>query len=323
MEHQMTEKKLLILGASGFIGSNLIKAWRPRSLLATYLTHAVPGGVFFDVSRERLTDRVLRRGHGFTHAILAQGISKLETCARMRATAAAVNVTGTLRAIDDLLDSEVHPIFLSSDAVFDGSPGLRSEIDEPRPILSYGRDKREVETYLSAQERPWTILRLTKVIAGFTDHRNPLSQWLRAIERREAIQCAIDQVLTPVDVNYVTQAILYVVATNLQGLFHLSGSEVVTRYELLQRLLARVPPAVRRQAIVRRRSLAEFSTFENLPVNCALSNARFVSLSGLVPRPIDELCIDLCEAAFHHPNYRRDQAQSIGLFSGEAGSLAE
>src|SRR5271166_1797799 len=65
-------QKLLILGASGFIGSNLIRRWAKRPFLATYLTRPVSGGMLFDIARERLRDHVLRPGHGFTHAVLAQ-----------------------------------------------------------------------------------------------------------------------------------------------------------------------------------------------------------------------------------------------------------
>jgi dTDP-4-dehydrorhamnose reductase len=293
----MADRKLLILGASGFIGSNLIQTWANRPLLATYLTHPISDGVFFDASRERLKDHILRPGHGITHAILAQGISKLEDCARMRSAAAAINVTGTLRAIEDLIEAGVHPIFLSSDAVFDGSRGRRTEADEPCPILSYGRDKRAVETYLSAQARPWTILRLTKVITGSLDHRNLLSQWLTAIERGQPIRCATDQTLTPVDLDYVIRAILFFVATCTQGIFHISGSEVMTRHALLQRLLAQMPAIGRRQAIVQCCSIDEFAISETLPHNCALSNAKFVALSGMTPHPIDELCARFCASA--------------------------
>jgi dTDP-4-dehydrorhamnose reductase len=319
----MADRKLLILGASGLIGSTLIQAWHPRPLVATYLTRPIPGGVFFDLSRERLKDRILRPGHGFTHAVLAQGISKLETCARLRATTTAINVTGSLQAIDDLLEAGVHPIFLSSDAVFDGSSGLRTEAEEPRPLLSYGHDKYAVETYLSVQAAPSTILRPTKVIAGFPDYRNPLSQWLTDIETGRTIRCAMDQILTPVDVDYVTQAILFFIATGIEGVFHISGSEMITRYALVQRLLAQMPPPLRRGAIVRPCPLDEFATFGKLPLNCALSNAKFVALSGMTPRSIDQICDELCTRVFSQPDCLRGEIPGVGNVSSEAGPFAD
>ena len=298
MRDAPNHKKLLVLGGSGFVGSNLIRAWQPRSFTATYLSRPLHDGVYFDVSRERLADRLFRRGHGFSHAILAQGVTKLEECARLRNFSAATNATGTLRAVEDLLDAGIHPIFLSSDAVFDGSPGLRAEEDEPNPILAYGRDKQVVEAYLRAQAGPWTILRLTKVIAGFTDHRNLLSQWLDDIRRGTAIRCATDQFMTPVDIDYVTQALLFVIATGARGLFHIAGSETVSRHQLLEVLLERMPAALRRSAVVPSCLLEEFTGPEPLPHNCTLSNAKFVSMSGLQPRSIGRVCDNLCSHVF-------------------------
>ena len=288
-------QRLLVLGGSGFVGSALVREWKPRPYLATYWHRPFPNGVRFDVSTERLADRLLLRGHGFTHAVLAQGMTNLEQCALMPNDSAATNVTGTLRAIDDLVDAGVHPIFLSSDAVFDGSPGLRTENDSPSPILAYGKDKLIVEQYLQNLSGFWTTLRLTKVVAGISDNRNLLSQWLTSVENGQLIRCATDQLLTPVDLQYVIQAIIYVIETHSTGLFQVSGSEAVSRYDLLQKLLQYVPEHVRRRTLVQKCVIREINFRGLLPQNCTLANAKFTSLSGILPRPLNEVCVELCD----------------------------
>jgi len=288
-------QRLLVLGGSGFVGSALVREWKPRPYLATYWHRPFPNGVRFDVSTERLADRLLLRGHGFTHAVLAQGMTNLEQCALMPNDSAATNVTGTLRAIDDLVDAGVHPIFLSSDAVFDGSPGLRTENDSPSPILAYGKDKLIVEQYLQNLSGFWTTLRLTKVVAGISDNRNLLSQWLTSVENGQLIRCATDQLLTPVDLQYVIQAIIYVIETHSTGLFQVSGSEAVSRYDLLQKLLQYVPEHARRRTLVQKCILREINFRGLLPQNCTLANAKFTSLSGILPRPLNEVCAELCD----------------------------
>src|SRR5215468_4397162 len=116
-------RRLLILGASGFLGSALLRQWKPRPYVATYWYRPFTGGVRFDVSTERLADRFLLRGHGFTHAVLAQGVTKLEQCALSSLDSATTNCVGTKGAMQDIVDAGVHPIYLSSDAVFDGTSG--------------------------------------------------------------------------------------------------------------------------------------------------------------------------------------------------------
>jgi len=291
-------QRLLVLGGSGFVGSALVREWKPRPYLATYWHRPFPNGVRFDVSTERLADRLLLRGHGFTHAVLAQGMTNLEQCALMPNDSAATNVTGTLRAIDDLVDAGVHPIFLSSDAVFDGSPGLRTENDSPSPILAYGKDKLIVEQYLQNLSGFWTTLRLTKVVAGISDNRNLLSQWLTSVEDGQLIRCATDQLLTPVDLQYVIQAIIFVIETHSTGLFQVSGSEAVSRYDLLQKLLQYVPEHARRRTLVQKCILREINFRGLLPQNCTLANAKFTSLSGILPRPLNEVCAELCDNVY-------------------------
>jgi dTDP-4-dehydrorhamnose reductase len=287
-------QRLLVLGGSGFVGSWLVRKWRPRPVTATYCRRRFPGGVRFDVSMERLADRFLLRGHGFTHAVLAHGVTNLDKCALMPDESAATNVSGTLRAVDDLVDAGVHPIFLSSDAVFDGRPGLRTEKDSPNPVLAYGRDKLTVERHIEKLDSPRTILRLTKVIAGISDNRNILSQWVASVENGLLIRCATDQLLTPVDLEHVTRAIVFVIENSVTGLFQIAGSEVVSRYGLLQKLLDHLPESVKREALVQKCLLSEIDSHEQLPQNCSLSNAKFVALSGITSRPLDEVCAQLC-----------------------------
>lgn len=275
-----------------------MKAWPAGDCVGTFYNRPIENGVQFDIAKERLADRFLLRSHSFTHAVLAQGVTKLDQCALTPDLSVEANVLGTTRAIDDLLDAGVHPIFLSSDGVFDGSPGPRSEDAPPCPILSYGRQKLAVEQYLRTQSAPWTILRLCKVLASFADERNLLSVWLGKIERSEPILCAIDQVLTPIDVADVVRALAFFVIEGTTGLYHVAGSEILTRYELLKKLLERAPIAYRRRAIIHTCHLREVSAPEPLPLDCSLQNGKLKALCGFEPHSMEAVCAKLCASIF-------------------------
>jgi dTDP-4-dehydrorhamnose reductase len=287
--------KVLLLGGSGFVGSRLIASWSQDCLKATFCNQPLVGAVQIDLKHDRLADRFFTRGHNFTHVILAHGMTKLKQCASLSAEAVAINVTGTVKAIEDAVDAGVQPIFLSSDAVFDGRRGPRSEDEVPSPILSYGLQKLKVETYLSRLSSPWTILRLTKVVASFMSERNLLSQWLLQLDSLDPIQCATDQVLSPIDVDDIVRSLQFVIENSVTGVFHVAGSDVVTRYELLQTLLRHVPEQIRREARIHACLISDIPAIEPLPINCSLSNTKFRSASGISPRSMNEICAELCQ----------------------------
>jgi dTDP-4-dehydrorhamnose reductase len=290
--------KILILGASGFIGSRLMARWRPDQYTATYFSRPLDGAVRFDIATERLADRFLLRGHGFTHAILAQGVTKLAQCTLSSLDSSVTNIVGAKVAMEDIVDAGVHPIYLSSDGVFDGTSGPRIESDEPNPILSYGRQKLAAETHLARIAGSWTILRLSKVVSSFVDGRNLLSAWCAQLAGSERIMCATDQKLTPIDIDDVVQAVNFFIMSSTNGLFHVSGSQILTRYQLLQILLKYLPQKIRHKAVIQTCLLNEIAFAEPLPLDCSLANAKFTAVSGLHPKSMEEVCETLCHKIY-------------------------
>jgi dTDP-4-dehydrorhamnose reductase len=291
--------KILLIGGSGFVGSRLVDSWGADQITYTFHRRPNRGGVRFDVTSERLRDRFLLRGHGFTHAILAHGITNLKQCAVERQKADEINVRATIVAVRDLVDAGVHPIFLSSDGVFDGTRGPWKEQDLPCPILSYGRQKALVEAVVSNLSTPWTILRLSKVISSFSDTRNLLSDWVTWILNSKVISCATDQLFTPIDVDDVVWIVKFVITGGHTGIYHVSGSEIITRYDLMRAFLRYSPHKISERAIIRPCTLHEIPSFEPLPQNCALFNVKIRELSGIIPRSINEVCRDFWLAHMH------------------------
>jgi dTDP-4-dehydrorhamnose reductase len=286
----MRPARFLILGASGAVGSRLYGALGPVQALATYHSRPLAGAVRFDAASMRLADDILPRAHDITHAIILHGITNIDSCARDPGGSRAINVESVCRAVDDLIGQGIVPVFISSDAVFDGSHGNWTETDAPHPVLTYGRQKLEVEQYLLATGRPALIVRLAKVVGISGAHGDMLEGWMDALENGEAIRCARDQVFSPVHVDDVVASLIKLVDGRHSGLFHLGGPTILSRLDLLQTLLREVQHYRRPIARISACNLRELPFEEARPLDASLSTAKLNAVIGREFRTMKVAC---------------------------------
>src|SRR5262249_51950009 len=137
-------RPFLILGASGFIGAHLHAALGPERGVATYHRTPIAGGLRFDPLTMRVGETILPNAPGLTHAFVLYGMTNIDQCARCPELAHRINVESVKRVIDDLIAAGIVPVFASSDAVFDGTREMWTELDPVNPVLTYGRHKAEI-----------------------------------------------------------------------------------------------------------------------------------------------------------------------------------
>jgi dTDP-4-dehydrorhamnose reductase len=267
--------RYLIIGASGFVGSRLYAILGRGNAVATFNRKPVHGGVAFDARSMRLADTVLKQHRGLTHAYILHGVTGIDDCANDPSGTAEVNVAGTKRVIDDLLEHGVTPVFASSDAVFDGSRGLWTEEDLTHPFLEYGRQKLDVERYLAARTKKMLILRLSKVIGTRPGANCMLDDWPNKVETGEPILCARDQVLSPISIDDTIEAFIRLAERGHTGVFNVCGPAPVTRLNFLETFIEEVSRYREVEARPVPRSLhdlkLEMHWREARPADCSLS----------------------------------------------------
>ena len=272
--------RYLIIGASGLVGTHLYSTLGPAHAVATCHRKPVAGGVPFDAVGMHLADAVLRAHRGFTHAFILYGVTGIDECARDPRGTARVNVESMRAVIDDLTANGIVPVFASSDAVFDGSRGMWTEDDPVNPVLTYGRQKAEVERYLAATAPSSLIVRLAKVVSAAPGAGGLINDWLDQLERGEDIRCATDQVFSPADIEDVVRALIRLAEGGFSGTFHVCGPRALTRLEFLQ-LLAE---EVRRYRPLRGRivpcSIRDFDFAEPRPLDASMSPRKVYAALG-------------------------------------------
>ncbi len=300
--------RLLILGASGFVGRHLYDRLGPERAVATFHSAPFPGGVRFDAGGMRLRDTLLRGAHGLKAAFLLHGRTKIDDCARDPEGSARVNAEGMMRAIDDLMEAGVKPLYASTDAVFDGSRGGWTEDDPPNPTLTYGRQKAAVEAYLRDKPVPWIVARLSKVVGSDDTGHSLLGEWIRQIEAGETIRCATDLVFTPAHVDDVAAALIRLAGEEFSGVFNVCGPQSMSRMALLQFLI----DEVRRYRDVQPRivpcSIRDFPFVEPRPLDGSMLPDKLYRALGSRFRDMRSVCAELARRRYgnprsgHHPS---------------------
>ncbi|RLD54388.1 MAG: NAD(P)-dependent oxidoreductase [Bacteroidetes bacterium] len=169
-------KKVLITGASGFIGSFLVEealkegydvyAGIRESSNLRYLTNPKINYVYIDFSNKESLKKQLVKIDKFDFIIHCAGVTK--TCNKKLFD--IVNYQYTKNLIDALLETSKVPekfIFVSSLAAY--GPGQKDVepiklTDTPKPVSYYGKSKLKTEQYIkSLKDFPYLIFRPTGV----------------------------------------------------------------------------------------------------------------------------------------------------------------
>ena len=286
-------KKVLLVGGSSPVGRKIQAALGEARALSTYHSKPVQGAVHFD----SLTMRVPDLGKSlsldwktFSHAIVLVGVSHPDLCARDRDASDRLNLWSVRRVLDDVLELGLKPVFISTEFVYNGRSHLSDESTPTDPILTYGAQKLEIEQYLSAHQVEHVCVRLAKTYGLERGDRTLLTIWAEALLNGRPIQCATDQIFSPVLFDDVGLAFRAIVDQNLSGTFCLGGPRGATRMEFLQELVKELRAHLKAEPQIEACKLSDFPLLEPRPTDVSMSSARLCEATGLRFTDLSESC---------------------------------
>lgn len=271
---------VLITGAAGFIGRHLVDALSGQYRLALFdLKPKVDGPIeALDVTQ---ADAVREVVHRFRPGVVIHlaGIKNLNYCESHPQEALLVNTESTRFLAGAAVEVGARMVFISSDYVFDGKRGNYRETDVPNPATIYGKTKFEAEKYIAQTCSHYTILRSSAVYGpggGFFD-------WIvNSLTTGKKVEAFADTSFTPTYIGDVTWALEHIIADNLEGILHVAGSQVVSRYEMavqIARCLGKDPNLVTPTSVEGSGLLIAHNSSLNCEQTSKLLNKEFLSLS--------------------------------------------
>ena len=290
--------KHLVIGGSGFLGQELLRVLG-EAAKGTYSANPFEGGLRFDGASGTLRSCEADLGGMPDVVFLLHGNANPDFCAKHPELTRQTNVLGMKRLIGEAWEVGALPVYMSTDYVFDGSRGLRTE-NEPRcPNTEYGRHKAEIEEWLEASGQPFLVCRSSKIVSGDRDTHSVLGQWVNDLEGGKLLRCAVDQIFSPAHVNDTALSMRDLVAVGARGLFNVAGPEPVSRYDLANMLLEAirpyVPDALSKLVAI---NLAEIPFYEPRPLNTSLDVSKLYSVIHRRFRPLGETCEEIARLNF-------------------------
>ncbi|MGY6522857.1 MAG: SDR family oxidoreductase [Mongoliitalea sp.] len=237
---------ILITGANGLLGHKLVELLIHREyvqVIATGLGESrLPAHYTnyyqwesMDISSEEQVSRVFDK-YRPTVVIHAAAITQADICEENKGKAYTVNVIGTKNLIQAAERIGCYFLYLSTDFVFDGENGPYTEEDQPNPVNYYGITKWEGEKLLQQSNLSWAIVR-TVLVYGVAEglSRSNIILWVReSLMAGKTIQVVTDQIRTPTLVEDLADACLLMVLKKSVGIFHVSGAEVLTPFQMAE-----------------------------------------------------------------------------------------
>jgi dTDP-4-dehydrorhamnose reductase len=157
-------------------------------------------------------------------------LSRTGQCQADPARAREINVEATRRLAALAHDKPF--LFLSSDQVFDGAKGNYVETDEVRPLNIYGQTKAEAERVV-LQNQAHTVIRIA-LTAGCseTGDRSFVEDMRNVCRQGQTLTLFTDEFRCPLPAGVVARAIWELLAQDRPELYHLGGSERMSRWDI-------------------------------------------------------------------------------------------
>ncbi len=236
-----TTRRLLITGASGQLGSYLLREACARDI-PTVAWSRRPAVTTFDCDCQsvdlREVDTVVA---AFREArpdlvIHAAALSSIGACFENAMEARQTNTTAT-RLVAELAErGGVRMVYISTDLVFDGEAQWYREDACPAPLSVYGRTKVAAERCVLGHARQ-LVLRLSLLFGPSINGRESFfDQQLNALRTAAPCRLFADEWRTPLSLLAAARAVLTAADSGATGLLHLGGPERMSRLEMGTRL---------------------------------------------------------------------------------------
>jgi dTDP-4-dehydrorhamnose reductase len=228
-------KKLLITGASGFLGWNLCRtASLKYQVIGVCNNHKVevPGVTFIkcDLLQYSSLKELFQRVK-LDAVIHCAAVSSPNYCQQHVSEAYKMNVTLSSSIAGLCNEREIPCVFTSTDQVFDGESAPYDEGSIVCPVNVYGQQKVTAELEMQVRHDQLVICRMPLMYGDAPECATSFIQpWIKSLKSGEKLSLFTDEVRTVVSASDAAKGLLLALE-RARGIIHLGGKERLSRYQ--------------------------------------------------------------------------------------------
>jgi dTDP-4-dehydrorhamnose reductase len=287
--------KVLLIGANGQLGTDLVKVFQAAGDTVVPVTHAQ-----VDVCSENRVSEIMAEAKPEV-VVSTAAFHKVEECETKPALAFQVNGTGAMNLAIACQRSGAVLVNFSTDYVFDGKKNSAyEETDLPSPQNVYGVSKVVGEHLVAAYADRRFVIRTCGLygLAGSSGKGgNFVETMLKKAKAGDAIRVVDDQVLTPTYTADLAEATRKLILTGKYGLYHVSSEGQCSWYEFTRYIFESAGLEAKLSPV----NSSEFASPVKRPANSVLSKAKLRGLGVSMPSWKDALPRYLLERSKKSP----------------------
>lgn len=228
--------KLLVTGASGFVGWNVCQLATERGwqVFGTTFSHPIEVGGLSSRTIDLRDFAALRALFAETQpdAVIHTAAAKDPNfCQENPTESHGINVDASVNLAGLCADQKIPFVFTSTDMVFAGTAAPYAESSPVSPIHVYGEQKVLAETRILARNPEATICRLPLMFGD----AGPVAQsflqpMIKQLRSGAVVNLFTDEYRTPISGHVAAQGLLLALE-KANGILHLGGAERIARHE--------------------------------------------------------------------------------------------
>jgi dTDP-4-dehydrorhamnose reductase len=230
--------KILVTGADGLLGSNVVRA-------AAHWNHQVIGTTLaeIDVTDAEAIRRLCASERPDT-VVNCAGYTNVDAAEDDLEGASRVNVEGARNVSLAAAEVGASIVYPSTDYVFDGTKGgAYVESDRTRPLSVYGQTKAAGEAETAAVNRHYFIVRTAWIFGS--GGNNFVDTMLALGQVQRDVVVVRDQVGCPTYAAHLADAIVRLTESKAFGIHHIAGGGECSWYEFAQEIFSQARLATR------------------------------------------------------------------------------